>query len=196
MRRAVRSRRRSCGGRAASRAASTSGKTGSRLDFVERPGGETAGLLLGWVRAHADRPFFAFLHTYEPHAPHVAPEPFRSRYADGYDGEVAATDAIVGAFLDELKKLGIYDRALVVFLSDHGEGLGDHGEAQHGIFLYRESIQVPLLVKLPGRSLAGATVAAPVQLTDVFTTIGDVLGLRGLPAHPGTVSLVSLASGA
>jgi arylsulfatase A-like enzyme/Flp pilus assembly protein TadD len=168
----------------------------SMLDFVERPGGETALLLQGWLRAKATRPFFAFLHTYEPHAPYAPPEPFRSRYADRYDGEVAASDAVVGAFLDELKALGVYERAVVIFLSDHGEGLGDHGESQHGIFLYRESIQVPLLLKLPGGAFAGATVAAPVQLTDVFTTVGEVLGLEGFPARPGTFSLAALAAGA
>jgi arylsulfatase A-like enzyme len=168
----------------------------SMLDFVERPGNETAGLLLGWIRQNAAHPFFAFLHTYEPHAPYEAPEPFRSQYADPYDAEVAASDAVVGAFLDELKRLGVYDRALVVFLSDHGEGLGDHGEDQHGIFLYRESIQVPLLVKLPGQALAGTSVGAPVQLTDVFPTIGGVLGLSRFPERPGTVSLAALAAGA
>ncbi len=167
----------------------------SMLDFVERPGDETAGLLVGWIRQNAARPFFAFLHTYEPHAPYKAPEPYRSQYADPYDAEVAASDAIVGAFLDELKKMGIYDRALVLFLSDHGEGLGDHGEQQHGIFLYRESLQVPLLVKLPGQTLAGTSVGAPVQLTDVFPTIGGVLGLSGFPERPGTVSLAALAAG-
>ncbi len=165
-------------------------------EFAERPGGETARLLLDWVRGHASRPFFAFLHTYEPHAPYAAPEPFRSRYADRYDGEVAASDAIVGAFLDELKALGVYDRAVVIFLSDHGEGLGDHGESFHGIFLYRESIQVPLLVKLPGNAFAGSTVASPVQLSDVFTTVGALLGLEGFPARPGTFSLAALAAGA
>lgn len=167
----------------------------SMLDFVERPGGETAALLLAWIGKNAGRPFFAFLHTYEPHAPHAAPEPYRSRYADPYDGEVAASDAIVGTFLDELRKAGLYDQAVILFLSDHGEGLGDHGEQQHGIFLYRESIQVPLLLKLPGQALAGATVRAPVQLTDVFPTIGDVLGLPGFPERPGTVSLAAIAAG-
>ncbi|HRY45359.1 MAG TPA: sulfatase, partial [Thermoanaerobaculia bacterium] len=139
----------------------------SMLDFVERPGGETAALLTAWIREQAGRPFFAFLHTYEPHAPYAAPEPHRSRWSDPYDAEVAASDEIVGSFFQELKRLGVWDRAIVVFLSDHGEGLGDHGEQQHGIFLYRESIQVPLLMKLPGNALAGGTVAAPVQLTDL-----------------------------
>ncbi len=165
-------------------------------EFAERPGGETARVLLDWIRPVASRPFLAFLHTYEPHAPYAAPEPFRSRYADPYDGEVAVSDAIVGKFLDGLKALGVYDRAIVLFLSDHGEGLGDHGENQHGIFLYRESIQVPLLLKLPGSAHAGTSISAPVQLSDVFTTVGDLLGLEGFPEHPGTFPLGALAAGA
>src|SRR5450759_104200 len=127
----------------------------SMLDFVQRPGKETSDLLLGWLRHEASHPLFAFLHIYEPHAPYEAPEPYRSRYGDAYDGEVAYSDAIVGGFLAEPKKIGLYDKAMIFFLSDHGEGLGDHGEMQHGIFLYRESIQIPLLIKLPGGALAG-----------------------------------------
>src|SRR5665811_2330417 len=117
-----------------------------------------------------DSPLFAFLHLYEPHAPYEPKEPFKSLYANPYDGEIATADAITGKFLDFLKAKGIYDRALFIFLSDHGEGLGDHGESEHGVFLYRESIQVPLLVKLPKRdgeakpALAGTSVSVPVQL--------------------------------
>src|SRR5512143_2978656 len=165
------------------------------LDFVRRPGKETADLLLGWIRHGSPGPIFAFLHLYEPHAPYEAPEPYRSRYSDPYDAAVAYSDTIVGGFLGELRKTGLYDRALIVFLSDHGEGLGDHGEMQHGIFLYRESIQVPLLIKLPGGVLAGASVKTPVQISDVFTTIGEALGVAGFPERPGTTSLIGLASG-
>ena len=66
------------------------------LEFVRRPGQETADLLLDWIRREAPRPLFAFLHVYEPHAPYEAPEPYRSRYPDAYDGAVAYSDAIVG----------------------------------------------------------------------------------------------------
>ena len=165
------------------------------LEFVRRPGEKTADLLLGWMRHAGPAPLFAFLHIYEPHAPCEAPEPFRSRTSDPYDAAVAYSDAIVGGFLDELRKTGLYDRALIVFLSDHGEGLGDHGEMQHGIFLYRESLQVPLLVKLPGGALAGTSVKTPVQISDVFPTIGEALGVPGFPERPGTTSLIDLASG-
>ncbi|MGA7990719.1 MAG: sulfatase-like hydrolase/transferase [Thermoanaerobaculia bacterium] len=165
------------------------------LDFVQRPGKETADLLLGWIRRETRRPLFAFLHVYEPHAPYEAAEPYRSRYRDPYDGEVAYSDAIVGGFLAELKRMGLYDGAMIVFLSDHGEGLGDHGEMQHGIFLYREALQIPLLVKLPGGALAGTSVRTPVEISDVFVTIGEALAVPGFPERPGTTSLVALASG-
>lgn len=166
------------------------------LNRVQRPGDEARIALEAWIEGQAGRPFLAFLHLYEPHGPYDPPEPFRSRYADPYDGEVAAADAIVGRFLAFLKEKGLYDDALVVFLSDHGEGLGDHGEAEHGVFLYREAIQVPLLVKPPKR--AGpppASYAGPVALTDVFTTIGLAAGLPGFTPPPGTVSLLSAAAG-
>lgn len=165
------------------------------LDFVQRPGKEAAHLLLGWIRHEAPHPLFAFLHIYEPHAPYEAAEPYRSRYPDPYDGEVAYSDAIVGGFLAELKTIGLYDRAMIFFLSDHGEGLGDHGEMQHGIFLYRESLQIPLLIKLPGSALAGTSVRTPVQISDVFPTIGEALAAPGFPERPGTTSLLRLAAG-
>src|SRR6185436_4875179 len=115
----------------------------------QRPGGETLKHALPWILEHRGQPFFFFLHLYEPHAPYAPPEPFKSRYPSAYDGEIAAADAIVGGFLDSLRAAGLYDRALVIFTSDHGEGLGDHGEDQHSVLLYAEALRIPLLVKLP-----------------------------------------------
>lgn len=138
---------------------------------VQRDGRETTHVLEKWLDGTADKPFFAFLHLYEPHTPYTPPEPYLSRYPSHYDGEIAYADAIVGEFLDDLKQKGVYDKALIILLSDHGEGLNDHGEEEHGIFLYRESLQVPLLVKLPHSAKGGASVATPVELVDVFPTI-------------------------
>lgn len=138
----------------------------------ERAGTASAAVLLHWLDTVSGRPPFLFLHLYEPHAPYTPPEPFRSRYAaHPYDGEIAAADAAVGRFLDDLKRRGLYEGALVVLLSDHGEGLGDHGEDEHGVFLYREAIHVPLMVKLPGRRRAGERIARPAALGDVFATV-------------------------
>ncbi|HQR68566.1 MAG TPA: sulfatase-like hydrolase/transferase, partial [Thermoanaerobaculia bacterium] len=166
---------------------------------VQRAGDRTAARLAEWIGRGGDAPIFAFLHLYEPHAPYEPKEPFRSRYANRYDGEIATADAILGEFVAFLKGKGLYDRALVVILSDHGEGLGEHGEAEHGVFVYRSDLQVPLLVKLPGSGgafpLAGTSAAAPVQISDVFTTVGLALALPGFAPPEGTVSLLDAAAG-
>ena len=128
---------------------------------------------------------FAFLHLFEPHTPYEPPEPYKSRYPSAYDGEIARADEIVGDFLDFLKGRGLYESAVIIFLSDHGEGLNDHGEEEHGVLLYREAIRVPLLVKLPGSRRGGEDVASPVALIDVFPTITALLGLSPPPGLPG-----------
>ncbi|MGA7990717.1 MAG: sulfatase-like hydrolase/transferase, partial [Thermoanaerobaculia bacterium] len=162
----------------------------------QRSGDKTAAFAEPWIGEHSAKPFFFFFHIYEPHVPYDPPEPFRSRYGAMYDGEVATSDAIVGAFLESLKKLGVYDRALVIVTSDHGEGLGQHGEQQHSIFLYREAIRVPLLVKLPAGSGAGTRVAAPVQLSDIFPTVTAALGLPAPREVSGTSLFAAGTAGA
>ncbi len=150
---------------------------------IQRAGNETIDAALNWVRTVVSRPFFLFVHLYEPHTPYAPPEPYKSRYAASpYDGEIAAVDAVVGRLLGELKNLGVYDQAMIFLLSDHGEGLGDHGEREHGVLLYRESLQVPLLLKLPANQRAGTTDARVAQLIDVFPT---VLAGLGAPAPSG-----------
>jgi arylsulfatase A-like enzyme/Flp pilus assembly protein TadD len=157
------------------------------LGELSRPGAAAAEKALEWLAAGDDRPPFLLLHLFEPHAPYEPAPEFVERYAARpYDGEIASVDRIVGRFLDELKKAGIYDRALVILTSDHGEGLGDHGEQEHGVFLYREAIRVPLVVKLPLSESRGERVGAPVQLIDILPTVFDVLGLDPPPEAKGT----------
>jgi len=156
---------------------------GASLDSGQRPGLQTTALAAQWIRAQGDQPFFLFLHLYEPHTPYTPPEPFRSRYADQpYDGEIATADAVVGGLVNELKRLGIYDRAVIALVADHGEGLGDHGEDQHGVFLYRSTLHVPLFLKLPESRRAGERVARPVGLVDVAPTL---LALAGAATPAG-----------
>jgi arylsulfatase A-like enzyme/tetratricopeptide (TPR) repeat protein len=161
------------------------GRSGEAIGEVRRSGKETEALLERWIAGlPPGKPFLAVLHLYEPHAPHAPPEPFASRYAGRpYDGEIAAADAVVGTFIRFLTAKGLYERSLLIFLSDHGEGLGDHGEDEHGIFLYREAIRVPLFVKLPGSRGAGHERRA-AALIDVFPTVVKVTGgevPKGLP---------------
>ncbi|HEX3070546.1 MAG TPA: sulfatase-like hydrolase/transferase [Thermoanaerobaculia bacterium] len=138
---------------------------------VQRDGGETLKAARGWLDAQKTRPFFLFVHLYDPHTPYTPPEPYLSRYQNHYDGEIAYADSVVGDLIADLKQKGVYDDALIILLSDHGEGLSEHGEEEHGLLLYREELQIPLIVKLPQQRKKGATVATPVQLVDVFPTI-------------------------
>jgi arylsulfatase A-like enzyme/predicted negative regulator of RcsB-dependent stress response len=164
------------------------------LGSLQRRGDETARVALSWVDRVKDKPFFLFFHLFEPHTPYDPVEPFRSRYANKYDGEIATADAIVGRFFADLEKRGLYDQSLIILCGDHGEGLNDHGEAEHGVLLYREVLHVPLLVKLPGQRLAGSRVAAPAQLVDILPTITSVVGAQAPPGLPG-MSLIELAEG-
>ena len=169
-------------------------KASQSISRVQRAGGDTESLLAEWVSSKTAGPFLAFLHLFEPHTPYEPPEPYRSRYPLLYDGEIAKADEIVGDFVRFLEERDVYDRALVVFLSDHGEGLNDHGEDEHGVLLYREEIHVPLMVKFPASKHAGGTVKSPVALVDVFPTVADVVGLAPPPGLAGR-SLAALVRG-
>ncbi len=160
-------------------------RTGASFADQQRPGTLTAAFAKRWTSDHAGGPFFYFFHVYEPHVPWSPPEPYRSRYPRPYDGEVAAADAVVGELLESLRERGLYDRAIVIVTSDHGEGLMDHGEEQHGVLLYREAIQVPLLLKLPGQRRAGETIRTPVGLADIAPTVAELVGAAPLRTSSG-----------
>jgi choline-sulfatase len=151
-------------------------RSGEAAGGIQRQGSATANIAAQWIASQNGKPFFFMLHLFEPHTP----------YENTYDKDVAAADAILGHFLGELKRTGVYDRAIIVVLSDHGEGLNDHGEAEHGIFLYREAIHVPLLLKLPKSERGGESIAAPVGLTDVLPTIAALTGFAVPPSAKGT----------
>lgn len=155
---------------------------------AQRKGADTVAAAIRWLDARKKGPWLLFLHLYEPHTPYEK----MAGIADAYDAEVVRSDALTGRFLDELRRRKLYDDALIVFTSDHGEGLGDHVEKEHGVLLYRETLQVPLIVKLPRNQFRGRTVAADAQLIDVAPTILQQAGIRPAVAPPG-VSLASLA---
>jgi tetratricopeptide (TPR) repeat protein len=150
---------------------------------VQRDGTLTLEAAEQWLASQTSQRFFLFLHLYEPHTPYAPPAQF-AQY-DAYDGEVAYADEIVGRFMQALKARGLYDDATILIVSDHGEGLGDHGEQEHGLFLYDEAVRVPFIVKGPDSEGAGRRVAAPVQHIDIVPTILDLVrapnpgGLRG-----------------
>ena len=146
----------------------------------QRSGDEVLDPALDWIRDHSSGPFFAFIHFYDPHTPYSPPEPYRSEYGSDrigrYDGEVAFVDSLVGRLIAVLEEQGLYQDTMIVFMSDHGESLGEHGEDGHGLFLYDATIRVPLLIKGPRLETAGR-VAAQVRTIDVMPTVLDVVGL-------------------
>jgi arylsulfatase A-like enzyme/Tfp pilus assembly protein PilF len=156
---------------------------GAPAGNLQRPGAETLAKARAWLDQTRTAPAFLFVHLFEPHTP----------YAPSYDADVLAADMLAGTLLDDLRARGLYDDALIVVLSDHGEGLRDHGEAEHGVLLYREALQVPLLVKLPKNERRREHVTTPVQLIDVLPTIAAVTGAT-TPPHLRGHSLLAQPS--
>jgi choline-sulfatase len=153
-------------------------ETKSRWGRVERRGMEVVQHAETWLNAHPAGPHFVWVHLYDPHDPYEPPPPYSETYKDRlYDGEIAYADSALGHFLAYLKKQGWYESSLIVVVGDHGEGLGEHHEDTHGIFLYDSTTHVPLLVKLPEQSEAGRTVEAQVRTTDIMPSILEVLGV-------------------
>jgi arylsulfatase A-like enzyme/cytochrome c-type biogenesis protein CcmH/NrfG len=161
-------------------------KNSSRWGRVERRGKDVVARAEKWLDAHETGARFVWVHLYDPHDPYDPPPPYDGRFRDRlYDGEIAYADAALGDFVGYLKKHGWYDGALVIVVADHGEGLGEHNEETHGIFLYDSTTHVPLIVKLPGREKAGATVDAQVTTTDILPGILDELHLPPLARSDG-----------
>lgn len=167
---------------------------GQGMDAVQRRGDETVAKALEWLSADRDKPFFAWIHLYDPHAPYDAPEPYRSRFPaspiGAYDAEIAWTDSLVARIL-----AGLQDRlaqTLVVVVGDHGESFGEHQERGHGFFVYDATLQVPLIVAGPG--VPARAIPEQVRIVDVMPTVLDWLGLAVPPAVQGK-SLLPLARG-
>lgn len=157
------------------------------MDMIQRPAED----VIGRARAFMEQPgpFFCFIHIYDPHTPYEPPAAYRRQTPTPlYDGEIAAVDAAIGRLLGWLEDRRILEDALIVFTSDHGESLGEHGEATHGFFVYRSTLRVPLIMKLPGRKLAGTRRDTPSSSVDITPTI---LAAAGLTAALDGVDLLS-----
>src|SRR5918993_3174992 len=162
------------------------------LTDVERPAAPVVDAALAWLRQprRGERPFYLWMHIFDPHLPYEPPAEYRQKAPTPYAGEVMYADAQVGRLLDALDTMGVRRNTMVVYLSDHGESLGEHGEPTHGIFLYGATMDVPLIIAPPSVgplgsppvSLAGRRVRGLARLVDVAPT---VLDLAGLPVPPG-----------
>jgi len=163
----------------------TRGGDRARPAAVERRADETIAAVETWLGRPAPgprRPMFLWVHLFDPHAPYEAPEPYRTRFGERpYDGEVAFVDAQIGALLQRVTQARPDRASVVAVTSDHGEGLGEHGEPTHGLFVYDSTIRVPLVIAGPGVP-AGRVIRSMVRLIDVGPTLLD---LTGVPAFAG-----------
>jgi choline-sulfatase len=148
------------------------------LNTLQKRGDLTLGEAVEWLeKAPRTERLFLWLHLYDPHDPYDPPEPYASRYpGHPYEGEVAWTDELIGRLDGALLRLGLKPDALLVVTSDHGEGLGEHGESGHGFFVYQSTLRVPLLFRGPG-ILAGAKLGVTARTVDILPTVLELLGV-------------------
>ena len=184
------------------------GRFVSDLRFFEkdlsRDAGSTTDSALKWLAKNVESPFFIFLHYYDPHFPYggnlklinkqEATHEDLPRQKKLYGMEVETVDAQIGRIVSFLKEKGIYDRSLLIFTSDHGENLGEHGHYYEHKSVYDPVIRVPLIVRYPGKVVPGTIVTQQVALTDIFQTILSAAKLESKQA-PDSVDLVGLAGG-
>lgn len=164
--------------------------------FSERRAEEVVASARAWI-AEQQKPWFAWVHVFDPHSPYAPPAPYDREYAgDLYAGEVAYTDAALGPLIDLAR--GASRPTTIVVTADHGEGLGDHGEPTHGVFAYESTLRVPLILAQVGPGAAergeGATSNVPVRHIDIVPTVADLTGIS-VPADLPGRTLLAAADG-
>lgn len=152
-----------------------------------RDGSHVIDAALRWLRPRTDKPFFCWVHLFDPHFPYLMHQDlFGEHFKDRpYDAELAYVDLQIERLITYLKQSGAMDQTLIVIVGDHGEGLGEHGELSHSMTVYDATLRVPLLIVSPHGSRPGHRVAEPVSLVDLTPTVLDQLGLRPLPQVSG-----------
>ena len=163
-----------------------------RYKTVERRAEDVVDHALGWLSHLNEPPFFLWIHVYDAHDPYDPPDAYKQKYAsDLYDGEIAYVDHALGKLFTELRKHGLFDETLIAVTADHGESLGAHGENTHGVFLYDETLHVPLFIKRPLNHSAGERVSTRVRLVDIAPTLLQEAGIAA-PKEMQGESLVEL----
>jgi arylsulfatase A-like enzyme len=139
-----------------------------------RTGGEVVDRAVDWIDRLTTRRFCLWVHLYDAHAPQSLPLEVRRVYGNSYEGGIAYVDSQVGRLLDALERKHLLETSAIVLTGDHGESLGDHGEREHGIFLYEAALHVPLVIRAPG--VRPHRIHGVVSLVDIMPTVLDLLG--------------------
>lgn len=170
------------------------GAEGNPFALRERRAEDTVQAAQRWIETNDASPWFAWVHLFDPHTPYTAPEAFRQDGPfGGYYAEIAYTDHWIGELVASVRKR--HPDAIVVVTSDHGEGLGDHGEYDHGLMLYQSTLRVPLIVSAPGR-LPPQRADVPVRTADIAPTLLDLAGAPPQPNLDGVDLAPDLRRGA
>jgi arylsulfatase A-like enzyme/Flp pilus assembly protein TadD len=156
------------------------------LQISERRADSVLSEVQDWIRRNKQSPMFCWIHLFDPHTPYDPPESFRSADLHPYDSEILFTDYELGKFFQFLKSQDLYQKSLIILTSDHGEGLGQHREDTHGMFIYDSTIHVPLLFKLPGNLFPGKTINQQVRLIDLMPTVLSLTGIESPAEVQGT----------
>lgn len=156
------------------------------LSFVERRAEEVNNRAAEWIAQNKDKKFFVWVHYFDPHTPYEPPSPCSHTYAGReYDGEIAYTDTIIGELIKKLDQLQLTGHTLIILTSDHGEGLGDHDEITHGIFVYDSTLRVPLIFHNPKILPKNRVVNDQVGMIDILPTVLDLMGFKKNPDIQG-----------
>jgi arylsulfatase A-like enzyme len=166
--------------------------------------GQGLALATDWIARHDDRPFFFFLHTYQPHVPFKVPAHYATLFvappnastfeqqAAEYDAGIRNMDDLFGSFLATLERRGLLERLVVVVTSDHGIEFGEHGGFGHARGVHDEQVHVPLVFRHPTLATGGRRIREPVPLLDIAPTLLNVAGVPAPPTFRGRSLLRAL----
>lgn len=165
------------------------------LADVQRRGDETIDEVISWLEKRKNGKFFTWIHLYDPHTPYSPPEPFNQQFSDRpYLGEIAFTDVQLSRLWNFLETQNLTRNLILVFTSDHGESLGEHGESTHGFFVYQEAIHIPLIFVTPFPRLQGKKIDQIATLADIMPTVCEMVGLK-TPSEVQGQNLIPFFSG-
>ncbi len=164
----------------------TPGKLRENFLFNERKGEEVNRVAIKWIEDHRDGRFFLWLHYFDPHSPYFPPIPYSLKYFDHlYDGEIAYVDACIGELLEKIWLMGLMDNTVIILVGDHGEGLGEHNEDTHAIFIYDSTLRVPFIIWAPLLLNGGRNIQSLVSTIDILPTVIGLFNLKQLTGIAG-----------
>lgn len=161
---------------------------GKKIDtcYNERKAGEINKVAIQWLENHREMKFFLWLHYFDPHSPYFPPFPYSLNYVNHlYDGEIVYVDDCLGQLFEKMRSMGLMDKTVIILIGDHGEGLGEHKEDTHAIFIYDATLRIPFIIWAPALFEGGKNIHSLVTTIDIAPTVIRLFGLKPLNNLPG-----------